>query len=275
MKKTLAILIGVVLVFSCSTDKNQQNTQTDDTTETSENLSKAEAIVVEMIDAIGGMDALQRLSDVEYTYIYESPEGDRDVSKERYMFDGEYSWAEYLERSEKMMPDYQGTIVQSYNGDTTTTTVDGKQLSSPEIDKRSDFLRKTNFYWFTMNFKLLDPGVNLEYKGVRPYNDINYDIVDVTFDNQTGDVQDQYLLYINPETKLIDQFLFTVKDYGIEQPFMMRVKYEEVDGVKLTTYREYAPANWDGDIIQEQWTKEMSEDIKFNNGFTKDDFEMD
>ena len=275
MKKTLVIFLSTILIFGCSNRKDQEeNTQTANNTQSKAPMSKAEKIITEMVDEIGGQNALKDLFDVEYTYIYESPEGHRDVSKERYIFDGELSWAEYLERSDKMMPNYQGTIIQSYNGDSTVTTVDGKQVDTPEINKRSDFLRKTNFYWFVMNFKLLDPGVNLKYNGVRLYNGINYEMVEVNFDEQTGDVQDKYLLYINPNTKLIDQFLFTVKDYGLEQPFMMRVKYEEIEGVKLTTYREYALSNWDGDIVQDQWTKEWSEDISFNNGFTVDDFRL-
>jgi hypothetical protein len=98
-------------------------------------------------------------------------------------------------------------------------------------------------------------------------------LVGIGFDPGVGDVQDTYVLYLNPKTHLVDQFLFTVMDFGIKEPFLMKVKYEEIAGLKLPTKRKAAAADWDGILKDENWVAEISENIKFNNGFTREMFE--
>jgi hypothetical protein len=72
---------------------------------------------------------------------------------------------------------------------------------------------------------------------------------------------------------LIDQFLFTVLDFGVTEPLLMKVEYEEIAGLKLATKKKYAPADWEGNIKQEVWVDEICENIKFTNGFSRDIFE--
>ncbi len=226
------------------------------------------ALVAEMVDAIGGKEKFYSLQDVEYEYTYNSiKEGKKDVSLERYAFDGERSWAKFIQHEKNVYPQLEGEIIQGFNGSESWVTLNGKFLTEPMQLKIADFLRKTNYYWFAMMFKLLDDGINYEGLGTRNVSDIDYDVVKITFGENTGDVQDSYVLYINPETKLVDQFLFTVLDFGLEEPHLMLVEYEEIDGVKLPTYRKYAPANWDGSIKEEVWAEEISKNVKFKNGF--------
>ena len=133
-------------------------------------------------------------------------------------------------------------------------------------------MRKTNFYWFAMMQKLQDPGTIHTYEGTRVLNEIEYDLVKLTFEKGVGDVSDIYLLYINPQTNLVDQFLFTVLDFGIEEPFLMEVKYEKFNNVMLPTYRRFIQSNWDGKIMNNNWIEEIMTDLKFGNGYTKVDF---
>ncbi len=234
----------------------------------------AKKLVETMVETVGGVDRLYSLKDVEYKYTYHDLAADKkDVSIERYVFDGELSWAEYLIREKSMAPQVEGDMVQAYNGDETWVTVDGKLNDAPKILKIADFTRKTNYYWFTMMFKLLDPGVNYEYNGKQTVDGTEYDLVKITFGENVGDVQDTYVLYINPKTHMVDQFLYTVMDFNISEPFLMKVDYEEVAGLKLPTKRKSVAANWDGEPKNDKWTAEISEDIKFNNGFDKSLFE--
>lgn len=227
-----------------------------------------------MISAIGGRNGLKKQKDVAFQYTYTSFDGFADVSTEKYLFDGEYSRGEYMTHKNAVMTTVDGVVVQSYDGNTSWITVDDVLFEDETANKMSAFLRKTNLYWFCMNFKLLDPGVRHNYEGIRRVNNIDYELVRIIFEEGVGTSQDEFLLYLNPQTKLIDQFLFTVKALGIESPLMMRVKYEDISGIKLTTYREYAPANWQGELTSDEgWTTQVSEHIKFNNGFELLDFE--
>ncbi|CAM2070009.1 hypothetical protein SCOR_31835 [Sulfidibacter corallicola] len=229
------------------------------------------ALVERMVRTIGGKDALYKLKDVQYTYIYQDAKtGKQDVSTERYIFDGELSWAEY-HKTDCTMPDVNGTLVQSYDGKQSWTTLDGQPVEDPKMQKRSDFLRKTNYYWFAMMFKLLDPGMFYKYKGTQQIDGITYDLVEVGFETGIGDAQDTYVLYINPYTHIVDQFLFTVMDFGVKDPLLMRVKYQTVDGVMLPSVRHYTPSNWEAEP-GDKWMLEIMQDIKFNNGFKRATF---
>ena len=112
-----------------------------------------------------------------------------------------------------------------------------------------------------------------EYNGSKNVDGTEYDLVKISFGEGVGDAQDTYLLYINPETKLIDQFLFTVMDFGLETPLLMKVEYEEVNGLKLPAKRKYVQADWDGVPQNDNWVAEISTNIKFNNGFDRSIFE--
>lgn len=232
----------------------------------------AKSKVMNMVAKVGGMDALHGKKDVTYTYLYEHPSNGRDVSTETYVFDGEKSHAVYTEAKNMGMDGKK--VVQGYNGKTAWVTVDGVAVTEGQGLRMADFLRKTNYYWFAMFHKLGDPGLTYVDKGKRTVDGIEYHIVEVGFESGVGDVQDTYLLYINPYTGLADQFLFTVEDFGLKDPLMMRVTYETIEGVTLPTVRKYTPSNWDGDIPADApWILEIMQDIRFNTGVPASLFE--
>jgi len=229
-------------------------------------------LIKKMVQSLGPAKKWRSLKDVEYTYIYRdrsSGEAKEDISLERYIFDGELSWAKYTKRQAHVLPDQSGDLVQGFDGREAWTTLNGQLLTDPQTLKMAKFLRKTNYYWFAMMSKLLDPGLLYSYEGTRTVGDVEYDLVKINFEVGVGDVSDTYLLYINPRTHLVDQFLFTVMDFGMTTPFLMKVEYEEVAGVKLPAKRKYVASNWAGEVLKDQWSEEMMTDIKFNNGFSK------
>lgn len=82
-------------------------------------------------------------------------------------------------------------------------------------------------------------------------------------------------MYINRKTKLVDQFLFTVAVFGITEPKLMQLKYEEVEGILLPTSRQYKPSTWDAEVTDDPWVTVTWSNIKFNAEITKTDFKMD
>lgn len=231
--------------------------------------NEAKKLIEEVVEAVGGVDKLKEMKDVEYEYTFRSKEkGIKDVSIERYIFDGEKSFAHYTTREYYMFPDMKGEHTQYFDGAQTTSMIGESAITDEQPAYVSHFFRKTNFYWFNMMYKLLDPGINYKLMDKRTVDGTTYDVVEMTFGKGIGETSDRYMLYINPDTKLIDQFLFTVLGFGFSEPFLMKLKYEDVNGLKLTTYRQYAPANWQGEVIKEEWNEQISKRIKFNNGFT-------
>ena len=266
----IAILILANLFLACSPAPSSEPQ------EVPQEINKGKELVLKMMDKVGSYDKLSALEDVSYTYIYRSPDGRERVSLEKYLFDGELSWAAYSTRELGPYPDQEGEVVQGFDGTTAWTTLNGELMDGEEDLQRARFSRKTNFYWFAMMQKLADPGLTYEYKGTQEVNGISYEKVEVGFGDGVGDAQDIYLLYINPETGLVDQFLFTVKAFGRTDPLLMRVEYEEVDGILLTVYRKYTPSNWEAEIDEDEakWTEEISEEVSFTNGLSKGDFAL-
>ena len=229
----------------------------------------AQKLIDKVVTANGGMKTLKALKDVSYEYTFRSKEkGIVDVSIERYIFDGEISYAQYTDRQYFALPEMKGIHTQFFDGKTTVSKLDGKIISDQQPAYVGHFFRKTNFYWFNMMFKLSDPGVNHKVMPERKVNGTTYKIVEMTFGENIGDTKDKYVLYINPKTNRVDQFLFTVLGFGFKDPFLMKLDYEQINGIWVSTYRKYAPADWDGNVIKEEWNEQISKNIKFNNGFS-------
>lgn len=234
--------------------------------------NKGHELVYKMVKVVGDYNVLKQKKDVVYTYTYQTPDGKSDVSTEKYIFDGELSYGMY-KKHERTFPDLEGTIEQGYDGKEYWLKHNGTIMEDSTRLKRVAFSRPTNFYWFAMLPKLLDPNLKYEYLGTKSINTLTYDIVKVTFSSSNNKPTDIYQLYINRQTSLVDQFLFTVADFGVmEIPNLMRLKYEIVDGVIIPSTREYKKSNWNADVSDEPWISVNWTNIKFKNKLSKADF---
>lgn len=175
------------------------------------------------------------------------------------------------------MPGREGEVVQSVVDSEPTCAMAGKKLTDPEVLGGTDFLRRANYFWFTMMFKLNNPGTVHEYMGEENVNGTAYQKVKVTYESdKTGkEKNDGYLLYINPETKLVDQFFFSLPAMGMEQiAIKMEVDYEEINGLKLPTKRTIYMPGQDGKLATSPSLIQTSTNVKFNNGFTPEGFKL-
>jgi hypothetical protein len=119
----------------------------------------------------------------------------------------------------------------------------------------------------------MDKGVSYEYLGEETLNNTPYEIVKVSFNFGDSNPTDIYQLYINKNTFLVDQFLFTVAEYGVlDTPYLMKLEYEKVDGILIPNKRHYRKSNWNADETEEPYTQVSWTNIRFNNGFKKSKF---
>ncbi|MEM8738545.1 MAG: hypothetical protein AAGG38_08725 [Planctomycetota bacterium] len=236
----------------------------------------AKAILKQVKETVGSYADLKDKVDVEYTYTYrDNASGKSDVSTERYLFEGELSWAKYTTSDKFVFPDRDGIAVQGWNGREAWVTLDGQRVTDEDAVGLAKFLRPTNFYWFAMMQKLQDPGTLHEHLGTREHEGVEYDEIKLTFDVPEGTAADTYVLYVNPETHLVDRFLFTVVDFGVvDTPFLMEVEHEAFGNIMLPVTRRYTPSDWEGNVPDDAvWVDEIMEDITFGKGFTAADFD--
>ncbi len=267
---TIISSVILILCFAC----NQPSTTS---TPSPENeppkfQNKGHELVYNTVQKTGDYQDLLDRKDVTYTYTYKTPDGKMDQSNEKYIIDGELSYGQYIQH-ERTLADLEGVIEQGYDGQGFWLKHNGKEVSDTTALKRVAFNRPTNFYWFAMFPKLLDPGLLYEHKGEAVFDGQKYDVVDVTFDPNDPKPRDIYQLHINQSTGLADQFLFTVADFGLmDTPLLMQVKYEEVDGLLIPSKRKYKRSTWEADISEDPWTTVSWTDIKFNTGLDKATF---
>ncbi|WP_299162417.1 DUF6503 family protein [uncultured Eudoraea sp.] len=237
--------------------------------------TKSKELLNAMTNVNGGYQKIAAKKDVQFTYIYDNMDKGRDVSTERHIFNGEQSWGSYEEHKRNVLPNQKGLAVQSLVDGKPELTLDGKPITDQKALDGTVFLRKVNFYWFTMMYKLKDPGTNYKYLGTESVDDITYDKVSLTYDADITkkEKNDEYILYFNPDTHLIDLFYFSLPDWGINDPILkMTLAYEIIDGIYLTTLRESYGPNEQGEyLLNGRYT---FKDIKFNNGFKGKDFRL-
>lgn len=235
--------------------------------------NKGHELVYKMTQEAGSYQDLLNLKDIVFHYVYRTPDQKEDISIESYIFNGELSHGTYL-KHERTLPDLKGKMEQGYNGKDFWLKIDGKNVNDSSAIKSVAFTRKTNFYWFAMMQKLLDPGINYEYLGQAHKDGKLYDMVKITFNTEADVASDTYQLYINPETHLVDQFLFTVVSKNVTDPLLMRVAYKNFDKVLIPTYRKYTKSDWEANVLEDVWIEEITKDVKFNQNLDQALFNM-
>jgi hypothetical protein len=233
--------------------------------------NKAHELVYNMVQHVGTYSDLFKKNDVVYTYTYQTPDGKKDVSTEKYIFKNELSYGAY-QKHERTLPELDGLIEQGYDGETYWLKHKNNLINDSKMLERVAFNRPTNYYWFTMMQKLLDPGLKYDHVGTTSINNSPYEIVKVTFKSQGDKPTDIYQLYINKNTNLVDQFLFTVVDYGKTDPLLMVLDYETIDGLMIPTKRKYKASNWNADVNDEPWILVDWTNISFDNDLSIETF---
>lgn len=236
------------------------------------NKNVPETLLASVEYAHGGWKDLWSKKDVSYTYDYRYPDGRADVSVERYIFSNEVSYGNYSQHDINAMPNSKGNVVQYFDGNSTQITMDGKQIKDPQALAIGDFLRKANYFWFVMPYKLNDQGTIIKYLGEEEHAGKTYDKVEVSYDSAiTGKEQnDTYILYVNPETKLIDRFYFSLPFLGVNDPVIIaNYEYEDIDGQMVATKRIYFMPNEKGEYGEQPNIVQTLSDVAFNNGFSE------
>jgi len=270
---TALIIAGVFI--SCNNAENKtEKTVTENKEESVEKVlydtGSPKSMLLAVSEACGGIDKLRSLNDVEFDYHYLSPDGKSEVSKERYIFDNEISWARYSVHELNVSPDLEGDIVQFYDGESITVHHNGIALNDSTAIGTGRFLRQANYMWFNMMFKLSDPGIIYKYEGQKEIEGAKYDVVNVTYDPEvTGKEQnDIFVVYINPETHMVESFDFSLPVWGIMEPVLhAQLTYEEIDGIMVITRRIMTSPDPNGNGMVPMIDQQLK-NVRFNNGFT-------
>jgi len=145
----------------------------------------------------------------------------------------------------------KGDLVANYNlntkqghayraGQDISTTEEGKKLLAGMYPTWAN-----NSWWLIMPFKMKDSGVTLKYKGEEKTGQGEAaDVVQLTFNDVGVTPDNRYLLYVNRNTGLLDEWAYFPKATDAEPAFRRRwAEYKPHDGLLLAADRS---ANADG-----------------------------
>lgn len=113
-------------------------------------------------------------------------------------------------------------------------------LAAPTQDEdgKAAYARWVNdSYWLIAPLKILDPGVKLGYEGLKESEGAQCETVRVSFEQVGLTPGDQYLLYIDPQTKLVRAW-----DYMPDSETTVHgtwEKYEPLGGLQLATEHSF------------------------------------
>lgn len=122
-------------------------------------------------------------------------------------------------------------------------TVDLKSPPQDE-DGKAAYARWVNdSYWLLAPLKVLDPGVKLSTEGTKQVGEARFDTLRLSFEGVGLTPGDQYLLYIDPQTKLVRAWDYIpTADKVIHGSWD---RYQVFGGLQLSTEHEF-----DGRIIR-------------------------
>jgi hypothetical protein len=122
-------------------------------------------------------------------------------------------------------------------GNEKTATVN---LANPPADGdgKAAYARWVNdSYWLLAPLKVLDPGVKLSQEGTKELNGVEHELLRLSFEQVGLTPNDQYVLYIHPETKLVSAW-----DYIPNEEKVMHSTwedYQQFGGLKLATLHQF------------------------------------
>ncbi len=94
-------------------------------------------------------------------------------------------------------------------------------------------------YWLLAPYKLRDPGVNLSYAGEETLDGKVYDKLHLTFDSVGLTPKDQYWMWVNRDTGLVDQWSYILQDFAPDRPATVWkwTDWKSYGGIKLASGR--------------------------------------
>lgn len=270
----IPFVLSLAVLAALNSCKKKKKPQEESITESIiTHTQNATAILTAMEQAHGGWNHLRDKKDVTYNYEYTVPEGKADISTERYIFDSEISFGHYTRHEINTMPTENGIVTHLFDGEKTTIILNEDVIKNERTISIAEFVRRANYFWFVMPYKLNDPGTIAKYLGTEVYNDITYAKLEVTYDAKITrkEQNDIYILYINQETQLIDRFYFSLPFLGISAPVILaEYQYEIIEGQKIAVNRNYFLPDAKGAYEESPSITQTLSQIKFNNGFTKE-----
>lgn len=189
---------------------------------------KAQAIAQNMLQAMGGQDAWNKVHFVRYDFRVNV--NGNTVADRAHLWDKQTGHYRYEDKTK----DGKARVVLFNMGNQQGEAyVDGKKLdgtagSDAVKDAYKAFIN--DMYWLAMPWKWMDAGVHLRYLGPRARKSRNFDVVELSFDHVGLTPGDHYQAYVSPRSSMMEHWEYTLES---GQKGSWDWEYTTTGGVKL------------------------------------------
>jgi hypothetical protein len=189
---------------------------------------RANAIADEMMEALGGRANWDRARFLRFTFVRQGRRlnltWDRETSRYR------------LEAANDAGIPY--VVVMNLATRQGRAVLDGRPLEARELSEYLALAARIwagETYWLLAPYKLRDPGAILTYDGEESAGGTAQDRLHLRFENVGATPGDQYWLYVNRRTRLLDRWRFKLQS-GAEGDYRW-TGWERFAGILLATER--------------------------------------
>lgn len=217
-----------------------------------------------MFDAAGGWAAWQELQTVAFDMTVIAFNEAHQVADTF----NETHWLRPHELTIRIEQSQRGRRLGYNAGALWARTTDGRPLTDAAVLAEGRFATLATHYWFGLPFKLADPGCVIRYAGEeRAPEGRVFDKLEVTYAPGTGDTpQDWYVYYVDRETGLIGQILFTMTAEGHGGVMLLAewLEHWPVGGMRLAHHRVFYRADHAGHRLSEPILEERLANVRVN-----------
>lgn len=229
MKKSIPVFLIALFTFThvnslASVESIINNEALKSKTKTVENDPTAVAIANKVMEAMGGEKVWNNTRHLHWNFF-----GARTLIWDKWTGDVRID-----------IPKEEATYLLNINTMEGKAEVKGEEITEPaELRKALEKAKSiwiNDSYWLVMPFKLQDPGVTLTYEGEKATETgAMSDVLGLTFENVGLTPQNKYLVYVDKETNLVNQWAFyrnaTDEKPGFVLPWG---EYKSYDGLMLS-----------------------------------------
>jgi len=185
-----------------------------------ESADKGQQLATDLWKASGG-ENWAKVKEVHFTFVVES-EG-------KTLFSAQHVWNVANNTDAVTWKDKQGKDHQA-TANLATPSADG--------DAKTAYARWVNdAYWFLAPLKIHDKGVKVEASGPKDLKGVTYETLHLSFDQVGMTPTDQYVLYLDPKTKLVHAWDYIPKTgEGMQATWE---NYQTFGGLNLATEHNF------------------------------------
>ena len=221
MKIATLVVAGLLVAPSLATSQ----TKTD---------ARAQEVAARVMQSLGGREAWDRTHYLRFGF---GMEKDGKFQGRRHVWD---KWTGRYRVEGTTREGQPFVTLMNVNSKEGRAWLAGKELAGVDLKKaleRGYGMWVNDTYWLLMPYKMRDPGVMLTYAGEEKTNGVTYDKLKLAFDNVGLTPKDNYWVWVNRDTGMVDRWDYVLMGEKVPPTTWMWTGWKKYGDIMLAGER--------------------------------------